>query len=145
MTMKKGIRFILLIIVMFAAPSNVFADRIQVEGTVQGIFTTLSRSICPPGEEQFIAAVEKTFVLITDEAKWYWVPTFTSAQIAPYINKSVRIEGDLVLNGSGINAAKVEVLEDGEWVVVYSPEIMKEIERNRKLAQGSQKILSRLN
>ncbi len=143
--MKKRIVIISLIVIGLFSPNFVFAKNVAIEGTIQGLLTTLSGNICPIGEEKNCASIERTFVLLADDGSFYMVPTFTPSQVAPYINKRVKVEGKLVLNGKGIDVNTAELFQGGRWVTVFSPEIVEAYERNVNLANNAKKALRSLN
>ena len=44
-----------------------------MEGTIQGLISTCFGKTCLPGEEYIIAALEDTYVLVTDSGKYYFL------------------------------------------------------------------------
>ena len=141
--MKRKNVFTLIIVFLLLIPVTGLTEEIKVEGTVQGLLCALSGNVCKPGQENIMRAIEDKYVLMTDDGKWYLVPTFPSTQVSPFLGMRARVEGTLVLNGKGIEASKAEVFENGKWVVKFSPEILEEIKRNQKLLNAP--IGQRLN
>ncbi len=143
--MKKQFIILSTMFIFLISFNTVYAKQVKIEGTVKGLMCVLAGDICPVGEESLVTAIERTYVLLTDDGQWYLVPTFTTDQVSPYLNKRVRIEGDLVFNGKGINAITAEVYENGKWETQFSQQTVIEKKRNRALAQSAKAVLTRLH
>ena len=121
--MKKWL-LVLIIAVGLCFPASSFA--VTKEGTIQGLFSVCEGKTCSPGEEMLVAALEEIFVLQTNEGESFLLPNIKSSALARFINKMVRIEGDVALQGKALKVNKAEVYEKGKWVTWYSPRIAKE-------------------
>lgn len=138
--MERRLAFSLLALAIFCLPQVVMADvrsaipekPVVVEGTIQGLQHACMGVYCKVGEENLVAALEDDFVLMGDNA-YYFLPNLKPTLLARYINRPVRITGQMALKGQAILVDKAEVLEGGEWKAFYSEEIAAEMKR-RKMA-----------
>ncbi len=139
--MQRFIVGSLMVIALLVAPMSGFAKDIKVEGTIQGLLCTLNGLTCPVGEEDVIAAVEDTFILVADDGDWYLMPNVKSALAAKYLNKTVRVIGQKAMGGQAINVSSADVLEDGEWRTIYDPAMAQKAkdreDRMRKVIQSN--------
>ena len=124
MNTKRLSLFVVLAMFLCLANYSIAAE-IKTEGTIQGLLSTCAGKACSPGEEMIIAAMEQTYVLLTDTGKYYLLPNLKSSQLSPYLNKRVRVEGDLKLGGNAIMVKTADVREGGTWQTFWSPEIYK--------------------
>jgi hypothetical protein len=125
--MKKWL-LVLIIAVGLCFPASSFA--VTKEGTIQGLYSVCEGRTCTPGEELLVAAMEEIFVLQDNAGEAFLLPNIKSAALARFLNKMVRIEGDIVLQGKAIKVNKAEVYERGKWKTWFSPEIVKQMERD---------------
>ena len=125
--MKKTVSFIagaLVLLLMTALPA--LAEIITVEGSIQGLLMTINGKKCEAGMEHIVVAVEDQFVLVADKGdNWYVLPKFKGNQLAPYLGRSVKVEGMLIGKGKAIDVKTGYVDEKGTWKIVYSQEIVK--------------------
>ena len=121
--MKKWL-LVLIIAVGLCFPASSFA--VTKEGTIQGLFSVCEGKTCSPGEEMLVAAMEEIFVLQTSTGESFLLPNIKSAALARFINKMVRVEGTMTLQGKALKVIKAEVFEKGTWKTWYSPRIAKE-------------------
>ena len=121
--MKKGFLAIILGTILCMPCYGLAHDPVKVEGTIQGLLSTCAGETCTPREEVIIAAMEDTFVLVSDEGKYYLLPNIKNSVLSRYLNDPVRVVGTLTLEGAAIHADTAEALEKGEWLTFWSPEI----------------------
>ena len=124
MNTKRLSLFVVLAMFLCLANYSIAAE-IKTEGTIQGLLSTCAGKTCSPGEEIIIAAMEETFVLVTDTGQYYLLPNLKSSQLSPYLNKRVRVEGELKLGGNAIMVKTADVKLEGTWRTFWSPEIQK--------------------
>ena len=124
MNTKRLSLFVALAMFLCLANYSIAAE-IKTEGTIQGLLSTCAGKTCSPGEEIIIAAMEETFVLVTDTGQYYLLPNLKSSQLSPYLNKRVRVEGELKLGGNAIMVKTADVKLEGTWRTFWSPEIRK--------------------
>ena len=89
-----------------------------MEGTIEGYNCVMQGKTCPIGGEDPLVAAEFTFVLLTMDKKFYFVPNIDRAVLARHVAEQVRISGDITSNA--IKASTVEVKKDGKWKVIYA-------------------------
>lgn len=93
----------------------------SLEGTVQGYNCILQGKTCPIGSEDPLVASEYTFVLLTADNKFYFVPNVDRAVMARHVAREVRINGDINKENNAMRASSIESKKDGKWRVVYTP------------------------
>ena len=131
--MKRGFLAIILTTILCVPCNGLLAqEEIKVEGTIQGLLSTCAGETCTPREEVIIAAMEDTFVLVSDEGKYYLLPNIKNSVLSRYLNDPVRIAGTLTLQGTAIHVDTAEVLEKGTWETFWSPEIEAQAEVKRE-------------
>ena len=118
--MKKWF-LVLILAVGLCFPVSSFA--VMKEGTIQGLMSVCEGKTCTPGEELLVAAMEEIFVLQTSGGESYLLPNIKSSVLSRYINKMVRIEGTIALQGKAMKVDKAEVYEKGKWKAFYSQAI----------------------
>jgi len=118
--MKKWL-LVLIIAVGLCFPASSFA--VTKEGTIQGLFSVCEGKTCTPGEEMLVAAMEEIFVLQTNSGESYLLPNIKSAALSRFINKMVRVDGTIKLQGKALIVDKAEVYEKGKWKTFYSKAI----------------------
>ena len=118
--MKKWL-LVLIIAVGLCFPASSFA--VTKEGTIQGLFSVCEGKTCTPGEEMLVAAMEEIFVLQTNSGESFLLPNIRGAALSRFLNKMVRVEGDIKLQGKAIMVNKAEVYEKGKWKTWYSKAI----------------------
>ena len=104
--------------VFFAMSGLVMAG--TVEGTVQGYTCVTTGKVCPVGKEDPLIAHEKTFGVYTFDNEFYFVPNMDRAILSRYINKRVRIVGDINAKYKSVQAQHLEVYENGKWGTPWS-------------------------
>jgi hypothetical protein len=98
----------------------------QVEGSIQGLTCVLYGKTCPVGKEDVIAALEKNFVLYTDDGTAYSISNIGSQILSRYLNKVVRATGEVNKEKKSIYAEKLEVREKGDWKMIWSEDMERE-------------------
>jgi hypothetical protein len=107
-------------------------ERVEVEGTIQGLLSTCAGEKCTPQKAVIIAALEDVFVLVSDEDTYYLLPNIKNSVLSRYLNDKVRVTGTLTLEGFAIQVETAEANKNGEWVTFWSPEIKEQIEVERE-------------
>jgi hypothetical protein len=130
--MKKRFLAIILGTILCLPCFGLAQETVKVEGTIQGLLSTCAGETCTPREEVIIAAMEDTFVLVSDEGKYYLLPNIKNSVLSRYLNDPVKVSGFLTLEGTALQVGTAEVLERGEWVTFWSPEIEEQIEVKRE-------------
>ncbi len=121
--MKKWL-LVLIIAVGLCFPASSFA--VTKEGTIQGLFSVCEGKTCTPGEEMLVAAMEEIFVLQTNSGESFLLPNIRGAALSRFLNKMVRVEGTIKLQGKALIVDKAEVYEKGKWKTWYSPKIARD-------------------
>ena len=130
----KSRYFVIILATILCSPCYGLAhqEAIKVEGTIQGLLSTCAGETCTPREEVIIAAMEDTFVLVSDEGKYYLLPNIKNSVLSRYLNDPVRVVGTLTLEGTAIHVDTAEAFEKGAWVTFWSPEIEEHIKIKRE-------------
>jgi hypothetical protein len=132
---RKGIAVLALCAVLLL-PALAMAG--AVEGTIQGFHCVTQGKVCPVGKEDPLAAVEKTFVLHVQGDDFYFVPNIDRAVLSRYINKMIKIEGNVHTfskESKSIKANDMYKKENGKWVHVWSKN--KEDEIYNEIMEGT--------
>ena len=134
--MYKKVVMVSLVVLGLCLPGQLWAqgalskgDPITMEGTIQGLISTCSGQTCLPGEEYIIAALEDTYVLVTDSGKYYFLPNLKASQLSRYLGRQVKVKGALALAGDAIIVEKAEAMINGKWKPFQSREIMDRAEK----------------
>ena len=109
-----------------------------VQGSIQGFHCVTQGKTCPVGKEDPLAAVENTFVLHVQGKDFYFVPNIDRAVLSRYINKMVKIEGQihaLSKESKSIKAKDMYAMENGKWRHVWSKN--KEDEMYDEIMEGT--------
>ena len=116
---KQSVKLFLAIAFMLVlAPGVVSAG--SVEGSIQGFTCVTMGKVCPIGKEDPLIAHEKTFGVYTHDNEFYFVPNMDRAVLARYINKRVKVEGDVNKQYKSVNADNLQVFENGKWETPWS-------------------------
>jgi hypothetical protein len=110
--------FMAIALAFIFVPSIVTAG--TVEGTIQGYTCVSTGKVCPIGKEDPLISHEKTFGVYTIENEFYFVPNMDRAILARYINKKVRVVGDINTKYKSVKAQHLEVYKNGEWETPWS-------------------------
>lgn len=115
--MKKFIFLITLLILL----SSVYAFGASgtIEGTVEGYNCVVQGKTCPVGMEDPLVATENTFVVLTSENKYYFVPNVDRAVMARHVAEMVRIKGDINQQNNSIKAQSIETFKNGQWKAAW--------------------------
>ena len=131
-TNKYTAVLIMVLLIMIFIPKGVMAG--TIEGTVQG-FTCVTQGIfCPKGKEDPMAGVERVFVVLTKDHKYFFIPNLDRAVMARLINDHVRVSGKISFKFQAITARHIEVYNKGTWRSAWSLE--EEIKLRRKWNHG---------
>lgn len=115
--MKKIMLFLLLALL---TPVMAFGAQGSIEGTIQGYNCVMRGQTCPIGGEDPLVATEFTFVLLTSDNKFYFVPNIDRAVMARHVAEQVRINGDINKDNRSIKAKSLEAMRGGSWRTVYT-------------------------
>ena len=91
-----------------------------VEGSIQGFTCVTMGKVCPVGKEDPLIAHEKTFGVYTHDNEFYFVPNLDRAVLSRYINKRVKVTGDINKQYKSVNAQNLQVFKDGQWETPWS-------------------------
>ncbi len=91
-----------------------------VEGSIQGFTCVTMGKVCPVGKEDPLIAHEKTFGVFTYDNQFYFVPNMDRAILARYINKRVKVTGEVNKQYKSVNAENLQVFKDGKWETPWS-------------------------
>ena len=130
--MKKMFLAVILVTILCVPCLGLAQDMVKVEGTIQGLLSTCAGETCTPREEIVIAAMEDTFVLVSDEGKYYLLPNIKNSVLSRYLGDLVKVSGFLTLEGTAIQVDTAEAFEKGTWVTFWSPEIEDQAEVKRE-------------
>jgi hypothetical protein len=95
----------------------VFAGTATVEGVIAGANCVVAKGTCPVKNDPHIA-LEQDFLLSVSDGKYYFLPNIPRSLKTRYLNKPVRITGDL--NGLSLVVATIEVKRNGEFQEVWN-------------------------
>jgi hypothetical protein len=113
-------RFLIMIcLLVLVTPVIAFGAQGSLEGTIQGYNCVMQGKTCPLGSEDPLVATEFTFVLLTPDNKYYFVPNIDRAVLARHVAEQVRINGDINNMNHSIKAQTIEVNRGGKWRVAY--------------------------
>ena len=129
--MKKWVLVAMLVLAL-CLPAAANAETVKVQGSIQGLLSTCAGEKCTPQDAIIIAAMEDIFVLVSAPGEYHLLLNLKNSLLSRYLNKEVRVEGDLKLEGSAIDVHKAEVLEDGVWQTFWSPEIREKVELKKE-------------
>lgn len=91
-----------------------------IEGQIQGYNCVAQGKPCPVGKEDPVIATEETFVLLTSTG-YYFVPNVNMKIMARHITQEARVIGDVDPKYNAIRAQTLEVKQNGQWKVVWTP------------------------
>jgi len=109
---------VLLTAIALILPGSALAARSTVEGTIAGANCIAAKGVCPMKAGDAHLALERDFVLSVADGKYFFLPNISRSMKTSYINKPVRITGDL--NGQSLLVATIEVKEDGSYREVWN-------------------------
>lgn len=112
-------------LLILLAPTLALAAPVTINGTVQGFNCVTQGRTCPIGQEDPLVATENVFVLLTPDNKYYFVPNVDRAVMARHVAEQVQIRGDLNVQQSAIRAESIAVSRNGQWRVVWSPQMQR--------------------
>ena len=115
---------ILMAMVLFV-PGMAFAG--QWDGSIQGLSCAMHGKMCPTGMEDPYIAVEDNFVLQKGADNWYLLPNLEEGVMVRYLNQPVRVVGTKNPKYEAIDVEELHVQRDGEWKIVWSKEMEKEM------------------
>lgn len=116
--MKKLVFLITLVFLLL--PVTVFGAKGTIEGTIEGYNCVMQGKTCPVGKEDPLVATESTFIILTPDNKYYFVPNVDRAVLARHVAERVRINGDINQQTNSIKAQTIETSRNGQWKVVYN-------------------------
>lgn len=125
--MKSYMWILLLGAVIFGAAGSAFAG--SVEGTIQGFNCVTIGKTCPVGMEDPVIATEHTFVLLTSDGTYYFVPNLNRGIMARHIARPARITGAINAKHRTVHAESLEVMTDDAWRMTWSKEMERDVSR----------------
>ena len=123
----KKLLFTSLLVLLMVVPAWVFAG--QVVGTVQGLTCVTTGKICPVDKEDPLVAATRVFVVKTEGSDYYFVPNLDRALLARYLNKKVRVLGEINPRYHSVTASEFQVWKSGKWKTVWTKELEEEIKK----------------
>ena len=109
---------VLLTAIALILPGSALAARTTVEGKIAGANCIAAKGMCPMKAGDAHLALERDFVLSAADGKYFFLPNISRSLKTSYVNKPVRITGDL--NGQSILVATIEVKKDGKYREVWN-------------------------
>ncbi len=97
------------------------------QGSIQGLACVTSGQVCPLNMEDPLIALEKTFVLLMPDGRYFYLPNLDRAILARHLNRPVRVEGRLQQGGQAILVDKLLVPRGKEWAEAWSPVLEREL------------------
>ena len=94
------------------------ASQSTVEGVIGGANCIVTKGTCPMNSDDPHIALEREFVLSVPGGNYYFLPNISRSLKTSYLNKPVRITGDLRSNT--LVVAAIEVKEDGAYREVWN-------------------------
>jgi hypothetical protein len=108
--MKKV--WVLIIAILFTMPSLVSAT--VIEGTIRG-FNCVNQGRCASSSEDPIVTTEYTFVVVTPDGKYYFLPNVPREVLAYRDTEKVRVHGNSDPKYNKINANTLEIVKNNKW------------------------------
>jgi hypothetical protein len=99
-----------------------------VEGSIQGLTCVTMGKVCPVGMEDPLIAHEQTFGVYTFDNEFYFVSNMDRAVLSRYINKRVRVTGEINKQYKTVNAENLQVFKDGKWETPWSLQLEEAIQ-----------------
>lgn len=115
--MKKFISLFTLLTLLCSV--HAFAAKGTIEGKVEGYNCVIQGKTCPIGQEDPLVATENTFVVLTADDKYYFVPNVDRAVMARHVAEKIRINGDINQQTNSIKAQTIETFKNGQWKVAW--------------------------
>ena len=91
------------------------AEKVTLEGTIQGYNCITTGKICPAGKEDPWLETENVFALYTKENDFYLVSNMDRDALKVHTNEIVRITGEVDPKYKSVNASTLEVFNQGTW------------------------------
>ena len=96
----------------------VFAGTATVEGVIGGANCVVVKKTCAVNNNDPHIALEQDFVLSVSDGNYYLLPNISRSLKTRYLNKPVRITGDL--RGQALVVATIEVKRGGTFQEVWN-------------------------
>ncbi len=106
----------------------------QAEGTIQGYHCVTTGKTCPLGKEDPMIAVERIFVLYTDQDTYYFISNLDRAILARHFRERVRITGEVNKKFRSLKADIFEVKYEDAWKETWSREMDFEVMNTLQLS-----------
>jgi hypothetical protein len=124
--MKKSILYTIVLIIAFAFIAPVGANAAKtIEGWMQGFNCVAHGHQCPIDTLDPHLMLEPDFVLLLNDGEYWLMPNIARIVKAKYVNKAIRVNGDLNSKYKSINVDKLEVKLEGSFKTVWSKEMMR--------------------
>jgi len=114
--MKK--LFLFVIGLSLIVPSLLLASD-TIEGTIQG-YNCVTQGRCASSSEDPVVTSEYTFVVVTPDGRYYFLPAVPRAVLAYRDTERVRVTGDMNPKYNKIDVQSVEIIKKGKWACVWN-------------------------
>jgi hypothetical protein len=116
---------VMLLALLLAAGAVPAAQR--WEGSIQGLACVTQGKVCPINMEDPLIALEKTFVLLTAQGAWYYLPNLDRGILARHLNRPVAVVGVLEPGSKAIMVDKLFVRRGKAWREAWSQDMEREL------------------
>lgn len=123
----KKVTLMSILVLLMAIPAWAFSG--EVVGTIQGFTCVTTGKVCPVDKEDPLVAATRVFVVKTSGTEYYFVPNLDRALLARYLNKKVKVVGQINSKYRSINAEVFQVWRDGKWKTIWTKELEEEIKK----------------
>lgn len=90
-----------------------------IEGTVQG-YNCVTQGTCVKSSEDPVVNTEFTFVVVTPDNKFYFIPNVPRAVLAYRDTERIRVSGELDSKYNKITAQRVDIIRNDKWRLVWN-------------------------
>ncbi len=123
----RKVSLLILLVAMLLMPTWVFSA--EVVGTIQGYTCVTTGKICPVDKEDPLVAATRVFVVKLEGPDYYFIPNLDRALLARYLNKRVRVVGEINPRYRSIRAKEFQVWRNGRWNTVWTKELEEQIKK----------------
>jgi hypothetical protein len=110
---------ITLLILLILSISISHASEVSIKGTIQSYGCITKKYPCPKDKDDPLTSYVKTYVLINETNRYYFVPNLDQNFLSKFINKRIRITGKLIYNDSAIEVRKLEIFKENTWITEW--------------------------
>ena len=123
----KKVFLLILLVTMLLMPTWAFSA--EVVGTIQGYTCVTTGKICPVDKEDPLVAATRVFVVKLEGPDYYFIPNLDRALLARYLNKRVRVIGEINPRYRSIRVKEFQVWRNGSWKTVWTRELEEQIKK----------------